>query len=225
MATHRYLVLLLALVSRCCVAELFAQSLQITHQVLLQGKAVQLDSWLSVDPSVSVKITTLKWYLSVQGKTAQTYLMDLSEPSSLLQSVQYPKGSRLYFGVDSQTQVLSTRPGALDPIHGMYWTWQSGYIQWKLEGVMKTDTAEIPIQLHLGGFQNNLQTGQILPPVPKRDPTNSLQITWLLDELLRSITPQTARVMSPSRLAQEYAQRIAGGVSYGLIPINTDHKP
>jgi len=225
MATHRYLILLLALVSRCCVAELFAQPLQITHQVLLQGKAVQLDSWMTVDPSVTVKITTLKWYLSVQGKTAQTYLMDLSEPTSLLQSIKYPKGSRLYFGVDSQTQVLSTRPGALDPIHGMYWTWQSGYIQWKLEGVMKTDTAEIPIQLHLGGFQNNLQTGQILPPVPKRDRTNSLQITWLLDELLRSITPQTARVMSPSHLAQEYAQRIAGGVSYGLIPINTDPKP
>ena len=120
MATHRLLFVLVALVSRCGVVDLSAQKLQIIHQVLLQGKTVQLDSWMSVDPSVSVKITTLKWYLSVQGKTAQTYLLDLSEPTSLLQSVKYPKGSRLYFGVDSQTQVLSTRPGALDRIHAMY---------------------------------------------------------------------------------------------------------
>ena len=220
---HRLLFLLLALVSRCYVAELSAQKLDIIHQVLLQGKTVQLDTWMSVNPSVSVKITTLKWYLSVQGKAAQTYLLDLSKPESLLQSVKYPRGSRLYFGIDSQTQVLATRPGAFDPIHGMYWTWQSGYIQWKLEGVMKTDTAEIPIQLHLGGFQNNLQTGQILPPLPNMDkPDCALLMIWLLDEVLQSITPQTARVMSPSRMAQEYAERVADGVKYGLIYTGVD---
>ena len=149
MASHRILFLLLAMVSRCGMVNLSAQKLDIIHQVFLHGKTVQLDSWMAFNPSVSVKITTLKWYLSVQGKTAQSYLLDLSKPESMVQSVKYPKGSRLYFGVDSQTQVLATRPGALDPIHGMYWTWQSGYIQWKMEGAMKTDTAQIPIQLHL----------------------------------------------------------------------------
>ena len=217
MASHRLLFLLLAMVSRCGMVNLSAQKLVIIHQVFLHGKSVELDSWMVVNPSVSVKITTLKWYLSVQGKTAQSYLMDLSQPESMAQSVKFPKGSRLYFGVDSQTQVLATRPGALDPIHGMYWTWQSGYIQWKMEGVMKTDTAEIPIQLHLGGFQNNLQTGQILPPLPNMDkPDCALVMNWLLDDVLQSITPQTARVMSPSRTAQEYAQRIGDGMKYGL---------
>jgi hypothetical protein len=48
--------------------------------------------------------------------------------------------------------------GDLDPIKGMYWTWNSGYINSKFEGILtKTDATKIPFEYHLGGY---------LPPYP-----------------------------------------------------------
>ena len=68
-----------------------------------------------------------------------------------------------------------------------------------------------------------MQTGQILPPLPNMDkPDCALLMIWFLDEVIQSITPQTARVMSPSRMAQEYAERVAYGVKYGLIYTGVD---
>ena len=44
--------------------------------------------------------------------------------------------------------------GSLDPMHGMFWTWNSGYIMAKLEGV--SSAAKVPGNLfsyHVGGFK------------------------------------------------------------------------
>ncbi len=53
------------------------------------------------------------------------------------------------FGVDSLTHEKGVMTGDLDPVNGMYWAWQSGYIDLKLEGSWKNQ----PIQFHLGGYQ------------------------------------------------------------------------
>lgn len=55
-------------------------------------------------------------------------------------------------GIDSTTNV-SGAGGDLDPTKGMYWTWQSGYINFKLEGksnLCKTRNNEF--QFHIGGY-------------------------------------------------------------------------
>lgn len=112
----------------------------------------------------------------------QTFLLDLQDTNSLvcrygfdgIQRVGIPcepggfglgniRGilplnlpANLLFGVDSLLQVSGVQSGALDPLKGMYWTWQTGYIQFKMEGILSKDTLGeglIPIQLHLGGFQ------------------------------------------------------------------------
>ena len=44
--------------------------------------------------------------------------------------------------------------GALDPVNGMFWTWNSGYVFAKLEGV--SSVAKVPGNLfsqHIGGFK------------------------------------------------------------------------
>ena len=58
-------------------------------------------------------------------------------PSSL--ALQIPSNipfSKLKFqlGIDSLTNVSGAMGGDLDPTKGMYWTWQSGYINMKIEG-------------------------------------------------------------------------------------------
>lgn len=72
-------------------------------------------------------------------------LHDLSSQSSF----DLPHTSSLVFGVDSVSQVLSSYEGVFDPLEGMYWTWQNGYIAVKIEGnYMGEDFV-----YHLGGFR------------------------------------------------------------------------
>ena len=68
---------------------------------------------------------------------------------SLQSSFDLPYASSLVFGVDSVSQVLSSYQGVFDPLEGMYWTWQNGYIAVKMEGnYMGEDFV-----YHLGGFR------------------------------------------------------------------------
>lgn len=56
-------------------------------------------------------------------------------------------------GVDSARNVSGAQTGALDPAHGMFWTWSSGYIMAKYEGRSPMSTQPFGlVLLHLGGF-------------------------------------------------------------------------
>lgn len=56
-------------------------------------------------------------------------------------------------GIDSLTNVSGALDGDLDPTKGMYWTWQSGYINFKLEGThVDCPTRDKKFQFHLGGY-------------------------------------------------------------------------
>jgi len=57
-------------------------------------------------------------------------------------------------GVDSTRNVSGAQTGALDPAHGMFWTWNTGYIMAKLEGTStrSPDPSDL-IVFHIGGFQ------------------------------------------------------------------------
>jgi hypothetical protein len=37
-------------------------------------------------------------------------------------------------GIDSLTSTAGIQKGVIDPINGMYWAWQSGYVNFKIEG-------------------------------------------------------------------------------------------
>lgn len=55
-------------------------------------------------------------------------------------------------GVDSTRNVSGAQTGALDPSHGMFWNWNTGYIFIKAEGV-SPDSQNGGFSYHLGGFQ------------------------------------------------------------------------
>ncbi|MFN6086764.1 MAG: MbnP family protein, partial [Fluviicola sp.] len=56
-------------------------------------------------------------------------------------------------GVDSSTTLSGALGGDLDPTKGMYWTWQTGYIHFKLEGINNFKTKK-DFVYHIGGFQH-----------------------------------------------------------------------
>ena len=56
-------------------------------------------------------------------------------------------------GVDSLHNCSGAQSGALDPVNGMFWTWNTGYIFLKLEGHANTSTSPGHIfEYHIGGY-------------------------------------------------------------------------
>ncbi|WP_205509403.1 MbnP family protein [Longitalea arenae] len=55
-------------------------------------------------------------------------------------------------GVDSADNVSGAQADALDPAHGMFWTWNTGYIMAKLEGTSPRSPQAGKFEYHIGGF-------------------------------------------------------------------------
>ncbi len=61
---------------------------------------------------------------------------------------------KFILGVDSARNVSGIQSGVLDPMNGMFWTWNSGYIYAKMEGNSAVSTAvNKMIEYHIGGFR------------------------------------------------------------------------
>lgn len=113
----------------------------------------------------SLSISMLKYYISnialqrADGswwtQDESYYLVDAQlMASTLLQINQIPPGEythlRYTVGVDSLRNVSGAQTGALVPSNGMFWSWNSGYIFFKLEG--NSPQAAGPVQFHIGGY-------------------------------------------------------------------------
>ncbi len=62
---------------------------------------------------------------------------------------------RFMLGVDSVRNISGVQTGALDPMKGMFWTWNSGYIMAKLEGKSAASKSlGNYFTYHVGGFKN-----------------------------------------------------------------------
>tara|TARA_B110000459_G_scaffold58957_1_gene66162 strand:+ start:5189 stop:5833 length:645 start_codon:yes stop_codon:yes gene_type:complete len=123
-------------------------------------------------------LTKLQFYISdlrasigkhvVWRAEKKHYLIDLNTEDDNNNSIDsdllvFREGLTIQFllGVDSKTASKGIGEGALDPINGMYWTWQSGYINFKMEGISKkSPTRKNRFQLHLGGYNKPWATQQ-----------------------------------------------------------------
>ena len=104
------------------------------------------------------------------------HLLDLEDESSL--ELKFKGLGELDFdqvvfnlGIDSLTHVAGVMGGDLDPTKGMFWTWQSGYVNFKMEGEYgKCPTQNHAFQFHLGGWQAPFQSVQsVRLMVPKSE--------------------------------------------------------
>lgn len=83
----------------------------------------------------------------------------------------------LSIGIDSIPSTQGALANDLDVQNGMYWAWQSGYINWKIEGTSSScATHKQQFAFHIGGYQakqNALRIIQIPFPI---NPKNILHI-------------------------------------------------
>jgi len=113
-------------------------------------------------------ISKFRYYIShlsfIDVNNKETNLPDnyylINEEDSLSKIVELPaaaiKSISFMVGVDSIRNVSGVQTGSLDPLNGMFWTWNSGYVFAKLEG--ESDSSHAPVHSfswHVGGFRQH----------------------------------------------------------------------
>ncbi len=141
--------------------------LQFNH--VINGRALTLDTATYYNALAQpYTVTKFKYYISqitltdVNGKEyrdSASYLIDEEAPESkkvvlhLVPQANYKQISFL-IGVDSLRNCSGAQEGALDPMHGMFWTWNTGYIFMKLEGRSPDSKATAHLlEYHIGGYK------------------------------------------------------------------------
>lgn len=84
-------------------------------------------------------------------------------------------------GVDSLHDVSGNRTGALDPVNGMFWDWNTGYIMAKMEGTYQAAGIQHTYQFHIGGFSgvyNALRSVTLTFPQPIVVTKNGQNMTY-----------------------------------------------
>jgi hypothetical protein len=154
-----------------------AQGQRIRFVPLLAGEPLVLDQPCRLSDGTALTITQFRFYAGQfvcwqSGKAIaeeKTYhLIDASDSASLDVTLDTPSrvapdSITFLLGVDSLTNVSGAFGGDLDPVKGMYWTWNSGYINLKLEGTSPVSPyASHQFELHLGGYLPPHATAQRL---------------------------------------------------------------
>lgn len=150
------------------------------------------------------------------------HLVDIATPESRRVRINLPEGTRFdhlrfYLGVDSATNTAGAMGGDLDPVNGMYWTWQSGYINFKLEGKSRRCPARNNrFEFHLGGYRAPACALQEISfPVQQASGVN---IYLPVDRFLQQTDIGTQyAVMIPGAAAVALSRRLAD-LFYTILP-------
>ncbi len=137
------------------------------------GKQITLrDSIYSNYFGEQYHINKLKYYVSniiLSGKQivknpGNYYLVNAASDDNSIE-LTIPTGNyndlQFLLGVDSIRNCSGAQTGALDPMNDMFWTWNSGYVMFKLEGNSTASAADLQrIEHHIGGYKgaNNVTT-------------------------------------------------------------------
>lgn len=203
--------------------------IQIVFQLNYGNELLQINETNSgFFDSNQINIEALKFYISKiqflkKGKIvlveANSYhLVDAASKNTL--KILIDNNAKLDFdvlefqlGIDSVTNVSGAMGGDLDPTKGMYWTWQSGYINFKLEGRSALcKTKNNAFQFHLGGYQRPNDALQKLTfPINNRE---AIFLRLDLKKLIQEIDlSKTNHIMSPSEEAVLISNKIAKAFS------------
>lgn len=209
-------------------AQLAAQPTK-TIQLILKpyfdvNSSTLLDTTYHLNSSDSISFETFRFYISgielqhhsktVWKEKNSFHLVDVTQTKSLMVGLSIPKKIEydtiiFRLGIDSNTNTAGVLGGDLDPTKGMYWTWQSGYINAKLEG--KSNLVTTPshaFEFHLGGYIHPFQTLQTItiPCIQKDELTLFIDIKKFMESI--NLT-RTNQVMSPNEEAVKLSKLFA----------------
>ncbi|MCF8277566.1 MAG: hypothetical protein K9J17_12605 [Flavobacteriales bacterium] len=180
-----------------------------------------LDSSYVTADSTTVAVSILRFYVShvqllngeevVWLESDSYHLVDAADSASLqivLPSGVKADGLSFLLGSDSLANVSGAMGGDLDPSRGMYWAWNSGYINFKLEGTSPICTSRNnEFQFHLGGYAYpNATVQQVKLELSDASVTVLVDVAQLLETVdLKALS----MVMSPGAEAVALSKQAA----------------
>ncbi len=155
------------IVSLFISASSFLSFSQLNFQCNFQRDPLKLDSIYELNPGEFLSVKELKFYLSdflfynEQGEVlyhSDTLIFyDLEEGSSKLLLSEALEGVYkidFLLGLDSVKNVSGALEGPYDPLLGMYWAWNTGYINFKLKGTANwIPNPKNDFEFHIGGYR------------------------------------------------------------------------
>ncbi len=172
----------------------------------------------------TIVFTNLQFYLTGiclgdlndSCEPSNAFLVDIADSSTwhitFQQTNDYSKKQYLHFnlGVDSITSVSGAQGGNLDPSKGMYWAWQSGYINFKVEGTSPScKTRKNRFQFHIGGYLTPYYAMRKIS-LPILSNSENFQLSIDLAKLLNTINlKEQNAIMIPGNAAMELADKAA----------------
>lgn len=138
------------------------------------GKKLERNTMFPLNDKSNIIIRQWKYYVSnfefmtENGASVMVpgiFLIDAFGNDSIQLALPKGKYSGLKYavGIDSSIHLSGANDGALDPLNGMYWAWNTGYIHFKLEGEKQhSDSNNQRFQYHIGGFSGTNKTMQII---------------------------------------------------------------
>ena len=234
---------LLAITGLCFITtgkkEIKQQSLTLHFQHTMGGEALVLGNTYTTIHGENIIIQKFKYYVSNfavtddQGKTTklpvQYFLVDESDSLSQIITLRVPVKSvssiRFLLGVDRIRNVSGVQTGALDPLKGMFWTWNSGYIMAKLEG--SSEVSKSPghyFTYHIGGFRKGMNTTRVikLKLSPKNTFAKKINIRAEINQWFKSTSEikiaETPTCHSPGVLALKMADNYSNMFSIKTVP-------
>jgi len=203
---------------------LFAQGnhLKIEINPFFKTKVLEKNSWYVSNNNDSLQFSKIKFYLTdfkiltKEGKIKQLpnsdFLVSIFNGESrsiLLENISYKTGDQLLFniGVNEKMNTLGVLSGSLDPANGMYWSWQSGYINFKIEGKSPScSTRKNKFQFHIGGYKKPFAATRFKSVTIATAINNVLIIDFDIATLFDSIDISNLnQVMIPGKEAVEIA--------------------
>jgi hypothetical protein len=174
----------------------------------------------------SIQIETLKFYISeielfdsnnsIWKEKNSYHLIDFEDKNSQSIQLYIPKKNRISklkfnIGIDSITSNSGALDGDLDPTKGMYWAWQSGYINFKMEGTSPIcETRKHKFQFHLGGYMKPFYAIQSITLPISLVEDNTVQINFNIAPIFNNISlKDTYSIMIPCREALELSKIVA----------------
>lgn len=159
-------------------------------------------------------ISNIHFLLKDQSKISEDnsyHLIDSEDPNTQLISIPNKSNieiKKIMFslGIDSLASVSGALAGDLDPTKGMFWAWQSGYINFKMEGKSTScKTRNNAFQFHIGGY---LQPNYAVRTLEFETKNSNLEINVDLAKFFNQVQlSELNSVMIPGSKAMDLADK------------------
>jgi hypothetical protein len=202
-------------------AQVKTDSLHIIFNVKFGKSSVELNKQYITPIKDTIALKSIKCYIpSIQidysdntfFKQKESYhLIDIENPKSwdipiTLSNDKIITKVVFNIGIDSLTNTSGALNGDLDPLNGMYWAWQSGYINLKIEGESSScKTRKNEFHFHIGGYLPPFATMRKIELILDKK-ANKINIGMDLNEFFSNIRlSETNSIMIPGELAMKIA--------------------